>query len=211
MICCRRNPDQRVKMSESIYAPPEADVSAPPEEEAPRYYVVAPFKFMLLSIMTFGLYFVYWFYKNWQMIKVRDGDDSWPVARAIFYIFFTHSLCTDIDIRARERDPHYSWGPGTIATAFVALSVISNLIDRIVPDEYFDGPMLLATLSPVLILPMILLQAQKAINFACRDDRGNTNRRITASNIAWIIVFAIVWIVVIIGVIATFDPTFLAE
>ena len=78
-------------MSDSIYAPPEADLTTP-ASDAPRYYIVAPFKFILLSVLTFTLYFVYWFYMNWKLIKVEDNNDTWPVPRSFFYIFFTHSL-----------------------------------------------------------------------------------------------------------------------
>ena len=46
------------EMSESIYAPPEADVAVTKSDEA-DFYVVAPRKFYLLSILTFNLYFVY--------------------------------------------------------------------------------------------------------------------------------------------------------
>ena len=197
-------------MSDSIYAPPEADVSAPPSDAAPRYYIVAPLKFFLLSIMTLGLYFVYWFYKNWQMIKLRDANDSWPVARAIFYIFFTHSLFTDIDIRAKERDTSYEWSPGLTATLFVVLSIVNNIADRVIPEDALGWWYVIGSLSLVFILPILLFQAQKAINFACNDERGDSNRKITAANAAWLILGALFWLLVIIGMIAIVTPGLLA-
>ncbi len=196
-------------MSESIYAPPESDVSAPPDDDGPRYYVVAPVKFLLLSIMSFGLYFVYWFYKNWQLIKVRDSDGSWPIPRAIFYIFFTHALFADIDIRAKERDADYSWDPTLVASIFVALALISIFYDRLIPDRYFGGWYVVGSFSLVFIQPLLLLQAQKAINFASHDDKGATNRRLSAANIAWLVVCALWWVTTIIGLLMILDPTFL--
>ena len=112
-------------MSESIYAPPEADTTAPADDTEPRYYVVGQTKFLLLSILTFGLYFHYWFYRNWNQVKKADADDSWPIARGIFYIFFTHSLFSDVDAQLRDKDPGYSWSPNGIATTFVLLTIIN--------------------------------------------------------------------------------------
>lgn len=75
------------KLSETLYAPPKADVAIN-DPDGPEFYVVAPFKFFLLSILTLNLYFVYWFYRNWRQIKQRTGEEIWPPARG----FFPHFL-----------------------------------------------------------------------------------------------------------------------
>jgi len=113
-------------MSDSIYAPPEADVSVDVADE-PDFYVVAPRKFYLLAVLTFNLYFVYWFYRNWRRIKERNNEDIWPPARAIFYIFFTHALFKNIDLKIKLLGKTFSWNPGMTATLFVVLSIVSNV------------------------------------------------------------------------------------
>ena len=44
------------------------------ERFQPRYYPVSTTKLVVLSILTGGLYEIYWFYKNWKWIKQRDGS-----------------------------------------------------------------------------------------------------------------------------------------
>ncbi len=73
-------------LNETIYAPPEADIAISEETDG-SYYVVAPTKFLLLAILTANLYMLYWFYRQWRMVKDRDQSDAWPIPRGLFYIF----------------------------------------------------------------------------------------------------------------------------
>ena len=194
-------------MSDSIYAPPEADVTAPPGSQ-PRYYIVAPFKFILLSVLILNLYFVYWFYKNWRLIKEDDKDDIWPPARAFFYIFFTHALFTDVQESFKTQERQWDWSPGLLATLFVIVTLVGNLIDRIVPYEAYP---LLSSVMPVastLLATFLLFPAQKAINAVCGDEDGSANSKLTVANWAWMIVGGIVWLLILLGTYAMIvDPT----
>ncbi len=194
-------------MSDSIYAPPEADVTAPAGDE-PRYYIVAPFKFILLSVLTFTLYFVYWFYKNWQRIKIDDNDDIWPPARAFFYIFFTHSLFTDVQERFKTQGRKWDWQPGLLATLFIIVTLVGNIIDRFIPYDTYPLMSSLLPLGSTLLATFLLLPAQKAINAVCGDDAGNSNSKLTVANWAWMVLGGIFWLLILIGTYAMIvDPT----
>jgi len=194
-------------MSDSIYAPPEADVTAP-SGDLPRYYIVAPFKFILLSVLTFTLYFVYWFYMNWKLIKIDDNDDIWPPARGFFYIFFTHSLFTDVQESFKRQGRQWDWRPGLLATVFVIATILGNITDQLIPYETYP---LLSSLSPLastFIITFLLLPAQKAINAACGDDAGSSNSRLTTGNWVWMVLGGVFWLLILIGTYAMIvDPT----
>ena len=197
-------------MSESIYAPPEADLTAP-ANGTPRYYVVAPIKFALLSVLTFTLYFVYWFYRNWRLVKDRDQDNSWPPMRGFFYVFFTHALFTDVNESIKTSGRTYDWQPMSVATLFVVLAIATNIIDRMAgrgigsPDTDAIGMVL------TLFLPAALLPAQRAINFACNDPAGTTNSRFSAANWAWMIVGGLFWLLILFGLYAMYFAPELLE
>ncbi len=181
-------------MSDSIYATPEADVTAPPAADgSDRYYVVAPLKFLLLSILTFGLYFVYWFYQNWRQIKESDNSDIWPVPRAIFYIFFAHALLADVDKRVGEKAPDYNWNAMLIATAFVILTFVVNIISNVLPDQLVNFWTMLASFVLSAVTAVVMLQGQKAINIASGDAGGTANRRITPLNVLWMTIGGLLW------------------
>ena len=195
-------------MNESIYATPEADVTAPTTDE-PRYYVVSPTKFMLLSVLTLTLYFVYWFYRNWKLIKDADNDDTWPPLRGFFYIFFTHSLFSDVQRNLDAEGRSFGWNPMVLATVFVVLTVALNIGDRVLPLETM--PVLAMSLPFVgtFVVSVLLLQAQKAINFAANDVGGSANARLTAVNWVWMLLGGAIWLLALIGIYAVAtDPTF---
>ncbi len=58
----------------------------------PKFFIVAPSKLAVMSIATFGLYEIYWAYKNWQAIKEADDSNIMPFWRAVFAIFFAYRL-----------------------------------------------------------------------------------------------------------------------
>ena len=41
--------------------------------EHTEYFSVPTRKFVALCILTFGIYELYWFFKNWKAIKVQEG------------------------------------------------------------------------------------------------------------------------------------------
>ena len=195
-------------MNESIYAPPEADVTAPTTGQ-PRYYVVSPTKFMLLSVLTLTLYFVYWFYRNWKLIKDADNDDTWPPARGFFYIFFTHSLFSDVQDNLEDQGHSFGWNPMVLATIFVVLTVALNLADRILPIESTSTLMMSMPFVGTIVVSMLLLQAQKAINLAADDAGGAANAKLTAVNWVWMLVGGAIWLLALVGIYAVAtDPTF---
>lgn len=179
-------------MSDSIYAPPEAEIAAP-QGDGPRYYVVSPTKFLLLSILTAGLYLAYWMYRNWRQIKAVDNSNIWPVPRGIFSIFFMHSLLADVQASFVRQGKDYEWNPTLIATTFVALAVISTVAGQFV--NYTAQSMLIYL--PLLAMPVlygiVLLGAQKGINAASDDVGGSGNANLTVANYLWMIFGVLMW------------------
>ena len=197
-------------MSESIFAPPEADVETRPANEQ-AYYVVSPIKFYLLATLTLNIYFVYWFYRNWRLIKQREDNDTWPPMRSLFYIFFTHSLLTDVDETLKARGITYDWAPMGIATLFVVLTVTVNILDRVVGESIGDPIKDLVGTALILVAPAILLRGQRAMNVACDDPAGETNARFTLANWAWMVPGGLIWLLAIFGLYAMFfAPEWLA-
>lgn len=196
-------------MTDSIYAPPEAEITAPPGG-GPRYYVVGMKKFLLLSTFTFGLYTYYWTYKNWRYIKEEEANDSWPIARGFFAIFWMHSLLADVDGHLITKQKDYTWSPGIIATIFVVLTIISNGADRVL-DRFYDYvtsfppiSVHIAVFAMPVIVAFVMRPAQRAINVACDDDEGTSNARLTAANWLWLVLGSIFWLGAIFGLYAIY-------
>jgi hypothetical protein len=185
---------------DNLYAPPQsAVIDVVAEQASPQFYVVAPVKCMALFIATLGLYSFYWFWRHWSLYKRRYAPGIWPVPRAIFQVFFTHSLFGKIDVRLKQVDPRYRWSPSALAWLFVIFMVLANLLDRLVRTGLGSPVTDIVSLSTMLPMCYALLQAQKAANAACGDPKGAANAQFTPINYVWLILGLGLWAVTVMG------------
>lgn len=183
------------------YAPPQAVVADAAWTSVDAFYVVSARKFALLFLATVGLYQLYWFCRHWQQYRVHTGERLWPVARAVFSIFFTHALAGTIDDTIRRSVHRHAWSPSLIATIFVILQIASNVLDRMAWRSI--GYPVTDVLSLLILLPLgaVLWSIQSAANTACGDPNGAANARLSGANYAWIAFGALLWVMVGIGLI----------
>jgi hypothetical protein len=109
------------------------------------FFVVSLLKLSVLSICTLGIYELYWFYRNWQLIKVRDSEDISPFWRAFFAFFYCYQCFS------RIRDSGASNGilPSLSVGALAAGWIITTLTWRL-PDPYW----LITYFSFLFMLPV---------------------------------------------------------
>src|SRR5438067_149581 len=81
------------------------------EADLETEYIISVNKFILLSLSTFGLYEIWWFYKAWRFFRQKDELDIMPAARALFAIFFINSLFNRILIYANEKSYYADFSP----------------------------------------------------------------------------------------------------
>ena len=193
-------------MSEEIlnpYAAPSHDRLEVAPADTDRFYVVSALKFVVLYVVTFGLYSLYWDYKQWAMIKRATKGDEWPVARAIFNVFFQHSLNAEIDQRLRRQNIAFDWNPGARATAIVVVLLIGGATGRMSSREFGGLTVDLISIACIPLLAALRVQVQRAANAACGDPLGRTNARFGAANIIWCLFGGLFWLLVLIGLYAT--------
>jgi hypothetical protein len=188
-------------MDENIYQAPKSELHVETDESSNKFYIVSINKFTILFFATFGLYNVYWFYKNWLEYKKYTNTKSWPVMRGIFNIFFTHSLFSEVQKSLEESNKSFNWNPANLASVYVILSIVGHLLDKMASNEV-GSPQ--TDILSVLFLPLIyftLVKPQKAINLSQNDPDGSSNSNLTAGNYFWIVLGVIFWILVLFGLI----------
>jgi hypothetical protein len=194
-----------------VYATPKSEVLSKVADTDP-YYVVRVSKFLTLSIATMNFYLIYWFYRNWRQVKLTDNVDVWPVMRGIFYIFFTYSLFMRVNGDLESKEIKVSWSPGGVASAVVLLTILINILDRLLSREIGSPTTDFLSLLLIPMLSFAAARAQPAINAACGDPDGRGNAAYTAANWAWIVLGGIFWLLALFGTYAMyFAPHLLAE
>jgi hypothetical protein len=135
-LCWRKGMENWEPIARVLAVPP-AQSSPPPipattsssVENPPLFLYIPVARLILMSIVSFGLYEVYWIYKNWRYVKERYNLNIRPFWRGWFGIFYCHSLLRRIhgDNEARSiLMPSFS--PGVLATGWVVLRIFADLL-----------------------------------------------------------------------------------
>lgn len=184
----------------SAYQAPEAELLDDNNSinETVPFFAVSLTKLNVMYLATFGMYTVVWFYQNWKLQQAEMSKKIRPVWRAIFSIFFTHSLFERIHQKSQEKGLQ-DWGYQGLATFFVLFAIIGSISDKI-----FDKVESLSAFAPLAIiislLPLMsLYQAQKRVNHINDDIEGSLNSNFSAVNIIFIVLGGLWWVLVIFG------------
>lgn len=198
--CNSENNDDIVRCScgieESIYQKSELKKPDNSKTES-MFYVVSVKKFTVLYLATLGLYQLYWFYKNWSIYRSASKEDIWPVPRAIFSIFFVHSLLRHVYEKIINAEKSIKVDPRSYATPLVVLIIISEVLDRCAKKSIGSPYTDIASIAILIPLALQFRQVQIAINIACDDSDGASNREFTSANYVWIVLGFILWGLVI--------------
>ncbi|MHB1342721.1 MAG: DUF4339 domain-containing protein [Coriobacteriia bacterium] len=121
------------------------DEVQPLPSHSPIYYPVSTAKFIVMSVLTWGLYDLYWAYRNWKYVKDASGLKISPFWRAWFTVFFNYELLGRIKEETSART-YATWSPGWLTAAYLLLLLSSRL-----PDPLW----LVSVFSFVPLLPVI--------------------------------------------------------
>lgn len=182
------------------YQAPEAELVSPTEEQGePPYFVVSETKFLVMAVITFNLYLVYWFYRHWKAQQPHIDKKIIPAARGLFAIFFVAQLFKNIAADWKKKVPEGSWNHSVSAVAYIAITIISNLIDRFFAQSEELGWVDWISFLSVFAVAALLLPVQKRINLVCNDVNGSTNASFSWANWLWILPFAALWGMILFG------------
>jgi len=142
---------------------------------ATMYFPVSLLKLAVMSICTFGVYELYWFYKNWTAIKERSEPEIMPLGRAFFALLFCYSLFSEIRATAKSRAIQDAVPAGPLAAGWIIFTLLGRL-----PDPYW----LVSLLSIAFLLPV-----QEAVNEinATVDPKHDSNSTFTRWNVVAIV------------------------
>jgi hypothetical protein len=155
------------------------------QDETP-YFAVSLLKLAVLSSCTFGIYQLYWFYKNWEAIRRRTGAQIQPFWRAVFAAIFCYRCFNFVGQDARQRGLK-SPPMGLLACGWILCEISYRL-----PDPLW----LVTFLSFLFVLPVQSL-ANKII--ALETPKADSNTRFDGWNWAAVVAGVLWWGLCIVG------------
>ena len=145
-------------------------------------------KFIFLSIITFGLYDVWWIYKAWDFFDQKEKLDINPAIRTLFSIFFLISLFNRILRFAKEKGYNNNYNSILLFIGFWVANFLTYL-----PEPFC----LISIFGYVfLVLPF------KALNFAKRNSTDfivTEQTSFSSRQIALIIIGVTLWVFILLG------------
>lgn len=164
-----------------------------------KFYDISLPKLIFLTVVTCGAFEIYWFYKNWSLIKKADGGKFSAIIRGIFAIFWTVNLFEYIEKKAKEHGYNFVHSIGLYAGWFIVLMIVAKLYNRMTSVNLaMDiGGFLLTYLT---LIPIIYMQrAATAYNRNFDPNAGNRSG-FSGVEVIWLIYGLIVFSLSLIGV-----------
>jgi hypothetical protein len=116
------------------------------EQLTPVFFPVSVKKLAIMSVMTYGLYQVWWVFKNWQYVNVSLEKNVAPGLRAFFSIFFNYSLFKEIRTLGQKNGVTQSLHAGVLATVWTVLTLFGAFFASLSAFGLFS------------VVPLILVQ-----------------------------------------------------
>jgi cell division protein FtsW (lipid II flippase) len=163
------------------FAPPVAVLASSDPAPAPvPFFLVGTRKLVVLTIVTLGVYQLYWFYMHWRRLQQFGNEDVWPIVRAAFGGLFCYWLF------ARVNDEADAQGTPTMLSAGL-LTVV-----------YFVGVTAVRLGAPFWLalgltaLPLALTQSiVNRLPQVTSLSKGERNVRLSKKNWALVALFAL--------------------
>lgn len=117
----------------------------------PKFFVVSPLKLVIMSVCTFGLYDIYWIYRQWQAVDATRTEKISPLWRTVFSIYYIFQLFTEMKVN----------NPISLGAAYLVVGFLSEL----------PAPWLLIGFFNCVPLAIVQSQVNSRMNIAgMRDD-----------------------------------------
>lgn len=152
----------------------------------PAFFPVSVAKLATMSVCTFGLYQIYWFYKNWRLVKSHDQSRISPPWRSVFGLLFCYPLFRRVQSVAQQQ----SISMPSAALLFAAWTVATFL-------SYSPPPYLLVSFGSVLFM-LPIQRAANRINTQVAPQH-DPNGRFGAFNIVIVLIGGLLALLSVIG------------
>jgi hypothetical protein len=97
-------------------------------EKPLMFFAVPNKKLVLLSLSTFGIYELYWAYKNWKVIEIKE--DISPIPRTFFHAIFVFGLFKRIFESGKKQGFSEYTSVDLVATLYFILLISGSISGR---------------------------------------------------------------------------------
>ena len=180
----------------ALYSDPEGTFSSVRTTAAPAdlasyratpQFAVSLGKLIVMSLCTFGLYDLYWAYKQWDAQRKREPENLSPFWRAFFAPLWGFSLFPRLQRITATYGVPATWSGTGLAVVYLLLGMMWRL-----PDPYW-------LLSMLDVIPILIAQRSiNELNAAAAPDAPR-NDSYSGLNVVMIVVGGALFLLALLG------------
>jgi hypothetical protein len=141
------------------------------EKSQSQFLYIPLSRYIIMSVVTFGIYQVYWIYKNWEYLKNRDNLNIHPFWRGIFGVFFVHELLRAIhDDPILNKNKSAQFNPSSLATGWVIIVIVEAIFNRTSGSFNTNGLVFFIMVILLVIELTFFIPVQRYINEANENE-----------------------------------------
>lgn len=130
-------------------------------EDTPiQFFTRQPALLLVYMVLSLGAYALYWFYRNWDAVRVATGQKMWPFWRALFAVIYAWPLFKIMTLQAKTRGFEKPYSGGWLALAYLLPGIVVSIAFR---GEKYDDRFLIARIGVSVLSVFVFLLAQHAI------------------------------------------------
>lgn len=185
------------------YAAPVADTrfgAAPlSEQTVGSYYAMSVTKLWIMSILTFGLYDLAFFYRHWRHLRDHHGRPLSPFWRTIFSSFMYFGLNAQVSEVARLYQVSVSSILGIAPFLYFGVHVVSRMSESSFAEASAAFDVLAFVVVPFGTYSLTLTQS--AVNRILEKERytGAVNSKATVGSVIAGVIGALLWCLVLLS------------
>ena len=152
----------------SVQAPPESQESAPDQPLLTEGYAlqISVTRIIVLTIVTSGVYILFWLYRTWKQLQPETGDVHYPIWHAatlfvpLYGLFRLHRHLSVIQELAQKRELESLMPPGlgvTVMALYWLLALVSG-------NQQDPMAILLLSIIGLALVTTLMVRAQKTLN-----------------------------------------------
>lgn len=146
------------------------------------FYGVPLPKFIILSILSAGLYPLYWFWHNWKLIREQEQKDYSPILRALFSFLYFADLARIALQAAKAKHYQESYNPTMLAWIYF-IGILASLSGSMIGS-------ILTVVGFLMIVPIL-----RAMNYTnSHTEGGSIQVKLTSSELIVTAVGIAIWI-----------------
>lgn len=169
------------------------------DQQVGSYYAMSVTKLWIMSVLSFGIYNLAFFFRHWRHLRDHQQQDVSPFWRTVFAPFMYFGLNSQVGDDARFKQISAPPTLGIAAGLYFGAGAAGRLVNRVADETATWTLLVTALVIPIGAYALTVTQTAMNRILAAEGYRGPVNEGATAGSIIVGILGGVLWVFGILG------------